>query len=134
MKHDDPNFLVKLERAISERWGEEAIENPKSHWTPEKEKKHSEEVKEFYKRKAFRDAKNSKEKYKGFLASKKLLSKENKRDCPVCGSYSFFAKDDLYMAKFECCFKCYIQWVEDREERWESGWRPSKEQINGNNT
>ena len=71
------------------------------------------------------------EKYKGFLASKKLLSKENKRDCPVCGSYSFFAKDDLYMAKFECCFKCYIQWVEDSEESWESGWRPSKEQING---
>ena len=72
MKHDDPNFLVKLERAISERWGEEAIENPKSHWTPEKEKKHSEEVKEFYKRKAFRDAKNSKEKYKGFLISNLL--------------------------------------------------------------
>ena len=134
MKSDDPNFVVKLEKAIEKRWGTEAIENPKSHWTPEKEKKHSEEVKEFYKRKAFKDAKNSKEKFKGFLVSKKLLSKENERECPVCGSYSFSAKDDLYMSKFECCFRCYIQWVEDREERWESGWRPSKEQINGNNT
>ena len=134
MKSDDPNFVVKLEKAIEKRWGKEAIENPKSHWSPEKEKKHSEEVKEFYKRKAFNDAKNSKEKFKGFLVSKKLLSKENERECPVCGSYSFSSKDDLYMAKFECCHECYVQWVEHREERWESGWRPSKEQINGNNT
>jgi len=134
MSEKDPHFVVKLEKAIEKRWGEETIENPKKYWTPEKEKKHSEEVKEFYKRIAFRQAKNSKEKYKGFLISKKLLSKENERECPVCSSYSFSIKDDLYMAKFECCFDCYIQWVEGREERWESGWRPSKEQINGNNT
>ena len=134
MKSSDPNFVVKVERQIEKRWGSEAIENPKKHWTPEKEKKHSEEVKEFYKRQAFRDIKNSKEKFKGFLISKKLLTKENERECPVCESYSFSSKDDLYMARFECCFKCYVEWVEDREERWESGWRPTKEQINGNNT
>ena len=134
MNRDDPNFIVKLERAISDRWGDEAIENPKKHWNPEKEQKHSEQVKQFYKRKFFASVKNSKEKYKGFLVSKKLLIRENERECPVCDSYSFSATDDLYMAKFQCCYDCYIQWVDGREERWESGWRPTKEQINGNNT
>jgi hypothetical protein len=134
MNSKDPHLVVKLEKAIEKRWGAEAIENPRKHWTPEKEKKHSDEVKEFYKRKAFKDAKNSKEKYKGFLISKKLLTKENERECPVCESYSFSAKDDLYMLRYDCCFGCYVQWVEGREGRWESGWRPSKEQINGNNT
>lgn len=133
-KTEDPNYIVKLEKAISERWGEEAIDNPKKHWTPEKEKKHEEEVKEFYKRKFFKDEKKSKENYKGFLITKKLLTRENERGCPVCHSYSFSAQDDLYMAKFECCFGCYVQWVESREERWKAGWRPTKEQTNGNNT
>ena len=32
------------------------------------------------------------------------------------------------MNKFECCFKCFIQYVDGREERWEKGWRPDKEQ------
>lgn len=134
MKKDNPDNIVRLEKAISQRWGEEAIQNPKKYWTPEKEKKHEEEVKEFYKRKFFNDEKKSKENYKGFLITKKLLTRENERECPVCNSYSFSSKDDLYMAKFECCFGCYVKWVEDRKERWESGWRPTKEQINGNNT
>ncbi len=134
MKNDDPNFVVKIERAIEQRWGPEAIENPKKHWTPEKEEKHSKEVKEFYKREASKKTKNSKEKFKGFLISKKLLTKENERECPVCESYSFSEKDDLYMARYECCFNCYVKWVDGREDRWLSGWRPTKEQIHGNNT
>jgi len=39
-------------------------------------------------------------------------------------------KDDLYMNKFDCCWKCYIQWVEDREERWLEGWRPLNKEQN----
>ena len=30
------------------------------------------------------------------------------------------------MSKFDCCEKCYIQWVEGREERWKKGWRPNE--------
>ena len=63
----------------------------------------------------------------GYFISKKLLNKETNRTCPVCDTYSFDLKDDVYMSKFECCFKCYIQWVEDREERWATGWRPQGE-------
>ena len=126
-KNSDPNFIIKLEKAIKEKYGEEAIQNPKKYWNPDKEESHQEDVKQFYKRKFFKQTQNSKEKYKGFLVSKKLLSRENKRDCPVCKQYSFSVKDDLYMSKFECCFGCYIQYVEGREERWESGWRPPQE-------
>ena len=47
----------------------------------------------------------------------------------------FNGQDDLYMNKFECCWECYIKWVEGREERWATGWRPDKkEKINGKRT
>jgi len=38
MSDKDPNYIVKLEKAIIEKYGEETIQNPKSGWTPEKEK------------------------------------------------------------------------------------------------
>jgi len=63
----------------------------------------------------------------GVFVNKKLLTREHNRKCPICDSFSFDVYDDVYMTKFECCKRCYIQWVEDREERWESGWRPPKE-------
>ena len=64
----------------------------------------------------------------GFFIPRNLINKEIKRVCPVCETYSFSGRDDLYMNKFECCYKCYIQLVEGREEKWLEGWRPDKEQ------
>ena len=66
----------------------------------------------------------------GFLISKKLFNKDDNRNCPVCQAYSFELRDDVYMAKFDCCFKCYIQWVDGREARWKTGWRPGDENEN----
>ena len=63
----------------------------------------------------------------GVFVSKKLLNREHKRICPVCEAFSFSIQDNVYMTKFDCCKMCYFKWVEDREERWESGWRPAKE-------
>ena len=54
----------------------------------------------------------------GFLVAKKLLNRERDRTCPACFEYSFDMKDDLYMNRYDCCYKCYIQFVEGREERW----------------
>ena len=65
------------------------------------------------------------EQVNGVFIPKKLLNKESNRSCPVCKTYSFKSNDDVYMTKFDCCEKCYIQWVEDREERWLKGWRPN---------
>ena len=120
----DQNQVIKIERAIAEKYGEEAIQNPKAEWDDEKEKDYLLQLKEQYKKENKpREATERIEK-EGFFVSKKLLNKESNRKCPVCEAYSFKVKDDLYMQKFECCFKCYIQWVEGREKRWIEGWRP----------
>ena len=63
----------------------------------------------------------------GFLMPRKLINIDKNRTCPVCDVYSFHSKDDWYMNKYECCYDCYIQWVDGREERWISGWRPNEE-------
>jgi len=28
------------------------------------------------------------------------------------------------MLKYDCCEKCFIKYVDGREERWQKGWRP----------
>jgi hypothetical protein len=127
MTSKDPNYIPKLEKAISQKYGEEAINNPRRFWDEDKEKEYiaqsQEEQRKFAKLSETRD----KVEQDGFLINKKLLSKDTNRSCPVCNKYSFDARNELYMNKFECCWKCYIQWIEGREERWTSGWRPSDE-------
>ena len=110
----DPDYLIKVEKAIQEKYGEEAIQNPKNNWTQEKEKEYLEQIKIIAK------LEKPKEKIEvnGVLMPKKLFKKESKRTCPVCKTYSFNTRDDLYMAKYKCCFECYVQNVEGREEKW----------------
>lgn len=118
----DLNEIAKIEKAIKEKYGEEAIQNPKGTWTKEKEEKYLEDLKSFYEKKA-REKKT--EEANGFLIKDRKTKKIIDRTCPVCNSYSFSARDDLYMVKFECCFDCFIQYIEGREARWKSGWRPN---------
>ena len=128
-KNKDPNFIAKLEKAISKKYGEEAIQNPRKHWNDEKEEDYQEQIKKIYEKDLRKEIQNEKIEVDGVLISKKLLNKEPaRRICPVCSEYSFSIGDDVYMKKFDCCYKCYIQWVENREERWEQGWRPNKNQ------
>ena len=46
MKKEDPNYVIKIEKAIADKYGEEAIQNPKSGWTDEKEKQYIDQLKE----------------------------------------------------------------------------------------
>ena len=121
----DLNQIAKIEKAMSKKFGKESIVNPKSGWDDEKEKEYLENLKEFYEQSKQDEDKINED---GFFITRGLINKETNRVCPVCDTYSFYGRDDLYMSKFECCEKCYIQWVEDREERWLKGWRPDKEQ------
>ena len=125
MKKKDPNYVVKLEKAIAEKYGEEAIQNPKKNWNEEKEAQYVEDLKVLYEKRQTTDCEDKVE-VDGVLMDKKLFSRESKRSCPVCNTYSFSKRDDVYMTKFQCCEKCYIQWVEDRVDRWRTGWRPNK--------
>lgn len=51
--------------------------------------------------------------------------------CPVCELVlrSGTGGDDFYYYKYKCCKMCFINFIEHSEDRWESGWRPSKEDI-----
>ena len=122
-KEIDYNQVAKFEKAIKEKYGQEAIQNPKSSWNEEKEKAYLEELKEFYNKKR---KKKSLEEKEGFNVITRKGKTNEERTCPVCSVYSTKGMDDLYMFKFQCCFNCYIQYVEGREERWKTGWRPNK--------
>ena len=63
----DLDYIARLEKAISRKYGGEAILNPMANWSEEREREYLEQLK---------------------------------------------------------TLDCYIQYVEDREERWLQGWRP----------
>ena len=120
----DLNYIAKVEQAIAKKYGEEAIQNPASFWDEKKEKEYLEQLK---KQHIQQEELEYEEKVTagGFFIPKKLINKDTNRVCPVCGVYSFIKKDDVYMNKYECCYECFITYVEDREERWQKGWRPN---------
>jgi len=119
------NYIANLEKAIAKKYGKETVINPKAFWTDAKEEEYLKDLKEYYSkiRKSLENTEKIEE--DGFLIPKNLITRKSKRKCPICSIFSFEMKDDLYMNKFECCFKCYIQWVDGREERWLNGWRPT---------
>jgi hypothetical protein len=127
MAKDKQTYIAKLEKAISQKYGDDAINNPRRFWSEDKEKEYVTQSQE--ERKKFAKLAESRDKVEqdGFLINKKLLTKDTNRTCPICEKYSFHPRDDLYMNKFEACFGCYIQWIEEREERWSTGWRPNRE-------
>ena len=122
----DLNQIAAIEKAIKVKYGDETIQNPKANWDEAKEKEYLEQLKKEYKSVTKKRDQAEKIEIDGFLVSKQLLNKDSSRKCLTCETYSFEIKDDLYMSKFDCCFRCYVQWVEGRERRWEKGWRPSK--------
>jgi hypothetical protein len=83
-------------------------------------------MKEFYGKIKKNEEHQEKVDINGIKVSKKLLNKEPRKNCLVCGKFPKQSMDDVCLLKFECCHSCYIQYVEDREERWKKGWRPSE--------
>ena len=122
----DPNYIACVEKAIGDKYGDEAIQNPKGNWDETKEKEYLQQMKEFYKKTKKFEAGQEKVDVNGIKVSKKLLNRDAIRSCPICDSFARRSKDDVCLVKFDCCYKCYIQYVEDREERWIEGWRPSE--------
>ena len=115
----DLNYIAKLEQAIAKKYGEEAIQTPRSTWTQEKEQSYLEEIKEIHKQELQNKTSDEKIQANGFFVSKKLLTNKEDRTCPTCFVYSFEQKDDVYMNKYDCCYHCYLKFVEGKEERWQ---------------
>ena len=121
----DWDHIARVEKAIAEKYGKESVQNPAKLWNEEKEKEYIEQLKEDLAKQDEKIVYQDKIEADGFFISKKLINKDTGRTCPTCGKYSFSTKDDVYMSKYECCFKCYIQYVEGRTDRWLEGWRPN---------
>ena len=128
MKIKDTNKIVQFEKAIEKKYGYDAVKNPNADWDDEKEQEYLESTKKFQSKVSKYHEDNDLVEVDGFLMPKRLLNVETKRICDTCSTYSFDKGDDFYMHKFDCCQKCFIQYVEGREERWLSGWRPTKEE------
>ena len=124
MKKEKQEYIAKLEKAISQKYGEETINNPRRFWDSTKEEEYITQSQEEQKKFAKLAESQDKVEQDGFLINKKLLTRDHNRTCPVCEKYSFHPRDDLYMNKFEACFHCYLTWIDGREERWKKGWRP----------
>jgi len=120
MNKKDLNYIAGLEKAIKQKYGEEAVQNPSSNSTPEKEKEYLQQLKENKVKEMTADRVEERE---GFLFSAKLIKKDSKNVCDVCSNI-LKQQDMLYETKYECCWNCYIQYVEGREDRWKQGWRP----------
>ena len=126
-KHEDPNYIAKLEQAIAKKYGEETIQNPRGNWDESKEEDYEGQLKKLSEKEQMTEEQDEMVEVDGVLLSKKLFTREStKRTCPVCTEYSFKIRDDVFMNKFDCCHKCYIQWIEGREDRWKTGWRPNR--------
>ena len=102
------------------------IFDPQTLIDEEKEKEYLQQMKEFYQKTQLIEESQEKVDVNGIKISKKLLNRDAIRSCPICSSFAKKSMDDVCLVKFDCCFKCYIQYVENREERWLKGWRPDE--------
>jgi len=108
------NFVQALEKAIKEKYGEEAIFNPKQFWNEDSEKEYLESVK----KSQLEEYKNIKSQemveVDGIMMPRKILDKNTAKECSICKKYSFNKKDDVYLNKFKACYKCYVCNIEDK--------------------
>jgi hypothetical protein len=120
------NRLAAIEKAIQNKYGKEAIQDPRADWTEENEKDFLQQTKEYYSKIKHVESNQEKIDRNGIKISKKLLNRESLNSCCICSSFSSKSMDDVCLVKFGTCYKCYIQYIDGREERWLTGWRPDK--------
>lgn len=124
----DYNHIAAIEKAISEKYGKNAAQDLRSEWDDKREKEYLEQLKSANKRRSKAERKDEEIAENTFISTR-VGKRKDTRSCPVCETYSFSMKDDLYMNRFSCCYLCYVDFVQDREERWEDGWRPDQERL-----
>tara|TARA_B100000900_G_scaffold385971_1_gene376023 strand:+ start:45 stop:461 length:417 start_codon:yes stop_codon:yes gene_type:complete len=125
----DPNYLAAVEKAITEKYGKDTVQDFRNQWQEDKEKDYLKQLKRLTKKND--NLSSTKEEFVvGDVKITKRRSKQKQdRTCPVCKTYSFSRRDDLYMNRFKCCHDCYLDFVIGREEAWKNGERPTDEHI-----
>ena len=123
----DLDKIGKFELEISKKYGQEAVKNPNSEWSSDKESDFQKEQKALLEKELEYEQREKKIETDGFYISEKLLHRESKNEsCPVCDRFVTKIRDEVYLLKHDCCHTCYVKYAEGREDRWKSGWRPSK--------
>lgn len=114
MDKKDPRYLPLLEKAIEERWGPEAIKHPLKDWDDKKEEEYKKQLQGLLEKKKFQKKADPKlVENAGFYIDEELFNKDTDRTCSRCNTYSFSVRDDLYMNKFGCCYKCYLKYSQN---------------------
>ena len=108
MVEKDLNKIAGIEKAISDKWGEETIVNPKSEWTREKEEKYLIQLSELQKLTFTKSEEEETFSEDGFYLKKRLFTSDEAPICPSCGNRSAKSIDDVYFIKFGICEDCYI--------------------------
>jgi hypothetical protein len=116
--------IAAIEGAIKKKYGDEAIINPLGCWTPEKEKDYLKQLQQDTQDRDDARAPDEFEDLNGVLIHKKLVNRRKESRCGTCKSKIVNLDDDVSYTKFGACYKCYINYIESREERWKTGWRP----------
>lgn len=125
----DPNYIAAVEKAITEKYGKNTVQDFRHEWAEDKETDYLQQLKDrsLVSRKKHRNRLTIE---KGSIEIKSPNKQQAaERTCPVCKTYSFSRKDDLYMNRFSACYYCYVDLIEGREQRWKDGWRPDSEHL-----
>ena len=72
---DKQDQVARLEKAISQKYGQEAVDNPRRFWDDDKEKEYLQQSQQEQKKFAKLAATQDKVEEDGFLINKKLLTK-----------------------------------------------------------
>ena len=49
--------------------------------------------------------------------------------CPLCSRVMKGSKSNITYYEHNCCNNCFIGFVEGREDKWKTGARPSKQEV-----
>tara|TARA_R110000803_G_scaffold109725_1_gene178127 strand:- start:7378 stop:7794 length:417 start_codon:yes stop_codon:yes gene_type:complete len=131
VKKKDYNYIASVEKAIAEKYGKNTVQDFRSNWEPDREQEYLEQLKQ----RRFKGYKKHHKKTitiaEDTIIHERPIKASTNRTCPVCKTYSFSVKDDLYMNRFQSCYLCYIDFIQDREDRWSTGWQPNEEHLLG---
>ena len=48
--------------------------------------------------------------------------------CPICKGL-MKGRSTITYYDFGCCVDCWVYFVDGREAKWKSGWRPTQEEV-----
>ena len=114
----DLERVAKVEKAIAEKYGEDASRDIRHFWDKEKELEYSRQIKEEYTKRTNLERHKKETEKEGFVLVQRKEGLDHTLQCPVCDKFFVSVHDDINYIKFECCFQCFVQHVEHRESEW----------------